>query len=184
MDGNSSRQRAHVSAIRRASTVAQTVISSVIRGRRAIVDDDGTDGSAAAPGRRGGARAVIGLGAPRVPGTSFSLQVFLCNTELETSMHRSFFLLTIAALTGFATAVHAHDGAPHAGPMNLAKLDGQGNLAAPCHATYRDKVIPQGFYQLDTNNAELVCRGGGDQIPCHVYDTLGPPIESLCVDGW
>jgi hypothetical protein len=125
---------------------------------------------------------------------SFSLQVFLCNTELEMEMHRTFFLLTIAALTGFATAVHADDGAAsrstmalrHARPASviLAKLDGQGNLAAPCHATYRDKVIPQGFYQLDTNNAELVCRGGGDQIPCHVNDMLGPPIESLCVDGW
>jgi hypothetical protein len=110
-------------------------------------------------------------------------------------MHRSFFLLTIAALTGFATAVHADDGAAprstvalrHAGPASviLAKLDGQGNLGTPCHATYHDKVIGQGIYQLDTNNAELICRAAaGDQIPCHVYDTLGPPIESLCQDGW
>jgi len=129
-------------------------------------------------------------------------------------MHRTFFLyslLTIAALAGFATAVHADDGAaprstmalPHAGPassrvadlarrphgqmigqMIVAKLDGQGTPGTPCHATYRGKMIPLGIYQLD--NAELVCMapGGSDEIPCHVYDTIGPPIEPLCVDGW
>jgi hypothetical protein len=125
-------------------------------------------------------------------------------------MHRSLFLLTIAALTGFATAVHADDGAAprstmalrHAGPassrvadlarrphgqtigrMIVAKLDGQGFIGTTCHATYRGKIIYQGIY--DRDNAELVCRDpGGDEIPCHVYDTLGPPLEPLCQDGW
>jgi hypothetical protein len=101
-------------------------------------------------------------------------------------MHRTFFLyslLTIAALAGFATAVHADDGAaPHRQKM-LAKLDGKGFPGEACHANYRDKEIRQGTYDFENN--ELFCRApGGDKIPCHVYDDLGPPVESLCVDGW
>ena len=79
-------------------------------------------------------------------------------------MYRSFLALTIAALTGFATAVHADNGAtarstaalPHAGQsggpladrlrpphgeVRLAELRGQGELGKPCHA---EEVSDQG----------------------------------------
>jgi len=130
---------------------------------------------------------AIGLGhalssANGAPGATLSLQVFL-KTELEMEMHRTSFLLTIAALAGFATAVHADDGARPRGQMMLAKLEGKGYPGDACHAAYRGKEIQQGIYEFEDN--ELVCRApGGEKIPCHVYDDLGPPAESLCVDGW
>jgi len=122
-------------------------------------------------------------------------------------MHRSFFALTIAALAGFATAVHAHDGAAprsavaftHAGPsrghvadirgathgqMRLAQLVGKGEVGQPCHAYYHDNEIRRGTYAIDDDGQQLVCKIGNDLIVCHPEDKDGPPNMPLCEDGY
>jgi hypothetical protein len=108
-------------------------------------------------------------------------------------MHRTYLVLTIVALAGFATAAQAADGAaprssvvlPHAaqsrnhGPMMLAELVGKGEVGEPCHAYYGDKTIYRGTYDMD--NGELVCKIGGDEILCHPEDKNG---KTLCEDGY
>jgi hypothetical protein len=133
-----------------------------------------------------------------------SIDVLL--TELETYMHRTFVVLTVTALAGFATAVHAHDGAaarstialplagqsrghvadllrPPQGQMMLAKLIGKGEVGQPCHATYRDREVPKGTYD-DTVNSELACHDAHEWIFCRAQDTSDDSNTPLCVDGY
>jgi len=116
-------------------------------------------------------------------------------------MHRTFFLLTVAALAGFATAVQAADGAaprstvvlPHAAPSRshvadvlraphgrmMAELVGKGEVGQPCHAYYHDNEIRRGTYDMD--DGELVCKIGNDKIYCHPEQKDG---ATLCEDGY
>ena len=118
-------------------------------------------------------------------------------------MHRTFLSLAVAALAGFAPAVHAHDGAaprstivlshagqsrdhmadlhrpPH-GQMMLALLHGKGEIGKPCHARANDNEIYTGTY--DREDGELICKGAGAKIWCHPEDEAGPP-SPVCWDG-
>jgi hypothetical protein len=124
-------------------------------------------------------------------------------------MYRSFLALTFAALTGFATAVHADNDAtarstaalPHAGQsggplgdrlrpphgeVRLAELRGQGELDKPCHA---EEVSNQGgsnhIYCGDYKEifGHLSCHSpaGGD-INCRKDEKDDPP-KATCWDG-
>src|ERR1700722_11540541 len=124
-------------------------------------------------------------------------------------MYRSFLALTIAALTGFATAVHADNGAtarstaalPHAGQsggpladrlrpphgeVRLAELTGKGELDKPCHAV---EVNEQGgsdhIYCGDYReiSGHLSCRSpAGGSINCRKDEKDDPP-KATCWDG-
>ena len=96
-------------------------------------------------------------------------------------MHRTFLSLAVAALAGFATAVHADDGAaarstvvaPHAGPSQLADLlrprqgemkvatvHGDAEAGKPCHAkTSNGDEIENGTYVVE--RGEVICEGKG-----------------------
>jgi hypothetical protein len=123
-------------------------------------------------------------------------------TELETYMHRTFLAVTIAAVAGFATAVHAHDGAaprstvvlPHAGQprghvtdllrpphgqMIVAELRGEGKYGEPCHASNGSNFLNRGTY--DYEDRELICKDSSMKIWCHPDDHS--PI-TICWDGW
>jgi hypothetical protein len=107
-------------------------------------------------------------------------------------MYRSFLALTIAALTGFATAVHAAGGGglprdrpPH-GEVRLAELHGQGELDKPCHA---EEVNDQGgsdhIYCGDYREifGHLSCRSpAGGSINCRKDEKEDPP-KATCWDG-
>jgi hypothetical protein len=118
-------------------------------------------------------------------------------------MHRTFLSLAVAALAGFATAVHADDGAvprstvvsPHAGQsrghvadllrsphgeMIVAELHGKGEVGKPCHGSAGTLEIYTGTYKLDSG--ELICEGARSKIYCHPEDHSGPP-KATCWDG-
>lgn len=109
-------------------------------------------------------------------------------------MHRTFLSLAVAALAGFATAVHADDGAaprstvlPHAaqsphGEIMVAELHGKGEVGKACHASYNTTQIYTGTYALD--GGELVCQHSGTKVYCHPEDRPSTYSQhSHCYDG-
>jgi hypothetical protein len=100
-------------------------------------------------------------------------------------MHRAFLVLAVAALAGFATAVHANDGAASRprGQIIVAELHGKGEIGKPCHGTYGSTDLYRGTYKLD--NGELICEGAGTKVYCHPEDRPSSSgTHTHCYDGY
>ena len=88
------------------------------------------------------------------------------------------------ALAGFATAVHADDGAAPRwhGQIIVAELHGKGEIGKPCHATGGSVEIYTGTYKLDSG--ELICKGPSAQVNCHPEDRPSTySTHTHCYDG-
>jgi hypothetical protein len=99
-------------------------------------------------------------------------------------MPRTSLALTIAALAGLATVVHAHD-ATTARSNLLADLRGKGAVGQPCHATAvnsqggSDHIYIGSYAEIF---GKLHCKGPGGSINCRKDERADPP-KATCWDG-